>query len=266
MRARQTKSQDPIIHFFADESWIEIETKNHLVVGAIGVSDPGAIAIEVVGLKKDFGLPPLEEIKWNSGKTLSEAQRHGISQGMLSIIRKCRGFITIIEGNDKQKSTELLFHQIFEYCARHTVAGYTFSIDQDMVKDARGFKRWLQDFGDPRLIGIQMLDSATDQLIQCADFFVGAYRTAMRQILGDAPTKIIKLPLRDEEFENWSLPDYVVLGTRGMLWSDAKSPDYDIPPTLYSSGKGFRVHSSISKEALSLLEKHVATVNMECLH
>ena len=257
---------DRILRFYADESWIEIEGKKHLMLGAIGVEVPGQVEIEVVQLKKKLGLKPLDEIKWNSGRSFSEEDRHQLSLGMLYIIRKCTGFICIAEGDDKQSSAQLLFRQVFEYCARSNVSGYVFCLDRGLLNNEPGFLEFLKTFGDPRLAGFQVLDSSCDQLIQCADFFVGFYRTAIRQLLGQVPTKTIKLPTNHDEMEEWTLPDYVIIGTRGMLWAEARSSSYDAPPTRHSMGMGFRVHSSISESTLKLLERQAATVYMGCLH
>src|SRR6266571_5306296 len=100
-----------IAFIYADESLIEIEGKKHIIVGAIHPDDPGKKAIEVVRLKERNGLGPLDEIKWNT-KGLTKDQRERLTNGIINILNFCTGFIALVEGEDKQKATEILTLQI----------------------------------------------------------------------------------------------------------------------------------------------------------
>src|SRR6185295_18033225 len=130
------------VFFYADESWIEIEGKKHLVLGALATSRPGPMANEVAKLKRDLGLQPFDEIKWNSGK-YSETLRHGISNGILQLIPGSMGVISIVEGQDKQRAAELLATQIGDCCEYYNIPGYILNLDQGLINRQKEFTDFL---------------------------------------------------------------------------------------------------------------------------
>jgi len=258
------------VFFYADESWIEIEGKKHLVLGALATSRPGPMANEVAKLKRDLGLQPFDEIKWNSGK-YSETLRHGISNGILQLIPGSMGVISIVEGQDKQRAAELLATQIGDCCEYYNIPGYILNLDQGLINRQKEFTDFLGQRKRPLCLGLHVLDSSCDQLIQCTDIFIGFYRTAMRQDLEGRATYI---PNTDESFADirlaWSFLEHVQFWTRGILWGDEDSLYEELrqgkEPYRRSINMGFRIHSSISAEAKNLLETRIATVYMGCLH
>jgi hypothetical protein len=254
------------VFFFADESWIEIEGKKHLVLGALGTSRPGPMANAVAQLKKDLGLEPFDEIKWNSNR-YAEPLRHSIGNGILRLIPGSVGVITIVEGQDKQKAAELLASQIGDCCEYYHIPSYIVNFDHGLINSQREFADFLIRRKHPPCLGLQVLDSSFDQLIQCTNIFVGFYRTAMKQALGE---KVIYIPNTDESFADirigWSFLEHVHLWTRGVLWGNEDEFMQAKDECRRSFGTGFRVHSSISAETKKLLEERIATPYMGCLH
>jgi len=258
-------------HIFVDETWIEIEGKKHIMLGAISTENPGHLAHEVSRLKSSIGLKPFDEIKWNSAN-FNQGQRNRLSEGIIRLIRDCTGLISIVEGSDRQKASELFADQVIDYCSANEFPAYFLALDHGLIPKPDKLAEFVSRSHAPTCIGLSTLDSRYDQVIQCADVFVGFFRAAIRQELG-AALKLI--PNTDESFEDiriaWTLTEYVILGTRGMLWGQTDTLDdrgfvYYEHPMHRAMGLGFRLHSTITQEVRNLLEKNIATVYMGCLH
>lgn len=259
-----------IPYIFVDESWINIEDKKHLVIGGLITREPGPLARRVVSLKSQLGLKPFDEIKWNSDK-YTEEERHCLSEGMIRILGEYTGLISIVEGNDKQKATECFAEQVIDYCTKNEVADYVLVLDYDLIPSADKLGDFLTRPQPPTCIGLNILDSRHDQNIQCADVFVGFFRTSIHQVLRGAPIKFI--PNTDESFADrsaWALTEYVTLWTRGMLWGKTDELDphkgfiYCEHPMHRAMGLGFRLHSSVSRAIHDRLEQVIATAYMGC--
>ena len=122
---------DPVF-IYVDESWIEIEGKKHLMLGAMITEHPGRVASKVVRLKEALGLDVFDEIKWNSDR-FTEIQRNKLSDGMIHIVRRCIGLISIIEGQDKQEASELITVQANDYSIAHGIPSYFLCFDNDLI-------------------------------------------------------------------------------------------------------------------------------------
>lgn len=268
----QTSQQ--VAYFFIDETWLEIEGKRHIMVGALTPFSPAQVAVEMVKVKNELGFAALDEVKMNT-KGLTRDLKIKLTDGVLSILWSCTGFVSIIEGNDKQKAAEMVATQLFDYCSQRNIPAYVLYFDNDLVPQKRIFERFVKSnlVTGSNCIGIQHLDSSGEQLIQCCDVFLGLYRLSMEIEFG---SRIIMRPVYRESLgveEEWSLSEYVIISTRGQLWGvrDMQrvydEPGYEdiLYPFHRSMNLGFRINSSVSQETKQLLEDKLATVFMGCM-
>ena len=214
---------EKVAYFYIDETWLEIEGKKYIMVGALTPYAPADAALEMVRVKIDLGFAPLDEVKMNT-RGLTRDLKIKLTDGVLGVLRGCIAFISIVEGEDKQKAAEALASQVFDYCNQNDIQAYFLYFDKDLVSRIREFEEYVraQLIGGANCIGIQHLNSSGDQLIQCCDIFLGLYRLSMEIEFGG---RIIKRPVYrspDHEEEEWSLSEYVVVFTRGQVWGEQK--------------------------------------------
>lgn len=263
-----------VAYFYVDETWLEIEGKKHIMVGALTPNSPAEAALEMIKVKGDLGFAPLDEVKMNT-RGLTRDLKIKLTDGVLSILWGCIGFISIVEGENKQKAAEMVATQIFDYCTQSNIQAYVLYFDKDLVPRGRIFEEYVrtQLVGDSICIGIQHLDSSSEQLIQCCDVFLGLYRLSMEIEFGG---RIITRPVYRESLsveEEWSLSEYVIISTRGQLWGErnmqkiSDEPEYEdiLYPFHCSMNLGFRIDSTISQESKQVLEDKLATVFMGCM-
>lgn len=270
------KTVNKIRYFHIDESFLEIEGKEHIIICAITSHSPSESAMRMVEAKKELGFHSLDEVKINT-KGLTKDKKIKLTDSVLDIISDCTVFIYIIEGKDKQKSAEKITLQLFDYCNQNNVEGYYLFFDKDLVPKPHEFEQFVRDnLGNGAIcFGIQHFNSTSEQLIQCCDVFLGLFRLSLeiefgkREIKRNVPT-----PYGDAEDE-WSLSDYVILFSRGQIWGkteDRKSFDSfdgEILELTYpyhcAYGLGIRVESSISEQAKKVIEENLATAYLGCL-
>ncbi len=255
---------------YADESWIEIEGKNHLILGAITPKDPGETTLKMVKLKESFGLSPFDEVKWNM-KGLDQEQRIKLSDGIIHILTTdCSGLISIVEGEDKQQAAKVLGLQVFDFCAQQKIPAFVLYMDEEMVPKQQIFRDFLKKRlpEGPKCIGLQSLISSSEQVIQCCDIFLGLYRLVM---LHELKGKRKLIQIYDEGLQDeieWSLTEYIIIYTRYLLWGNTSLEEFEKTgfPYKRAMGLGFRLESTISEETKHLLEEKIATVYMGCMH
>lgn len=233
--------------FYSDESFIELAGLPHIIIGSLEFHDPQRAAWEVVKLKKQIGLEPFEEIKWNS--KLEAEKRHQLTTGILPILHRCTGFIAVVEGKNKTKAAETSLKQLTDYCVNTNTSSFTVYMDENLVEAPKSFaslvKRKFR--GRPGCIGLQFMNSSTDQLIQCCDIFVGLYRAGIRYSLeGD---KNIEVEDKYGDRISSNLLGFLELSTRGLLWGEYTEKDENGRPMFLDSwDMGFRMYSSIPEE------------------
>ncbi len=267
------RTTEQVAYFYVDETWLEIEGKKHIMVGALTPNSPAEAALEMIKVKADLGFAPLDEVKMNTSG-LTRDLKIKLTDGVLSVLWGCTGFISVVEGEDKQKAAEMVASQIFDYCTRSNIQAYVLYFDKDLVPRCRGFEEYVrtQLIRGSICIGIQHMDSSGEQLIQCCDVFLGLYRLSMEIEFGG---RIITRPVYRESLsveEEWSLSEYVIISTRGQLWGERNvvkddDPEYEdiFHPYHCSMNLGFRIYSTISQESKQLLEDKLATVYMGCM-
>ncbi len=266
------KTESKTIYFFADESWVDIEGKKHLILGSVVPSNLNETCYKIYKLKQKIGISPLNEVKWNM-KGLTEEQRIELSNGMIEIlVNDCVGMISVVETEDKQYASQTLVKQIHDYCKKTNVSAYILHIDQDLVPKLQVLEDFIKSnlIGEPDCIGLQSLISSKDQMIQCCDIFIGLLRTVMVHLLNEVDKKICYIDEGLDETVELDLTDYILLSTRYVIWGDTSITIEDLEngalPYKRSMGLGFRLVSSISEETKALLENQVATVYMGCMH
>ena len=259
-------------YFFVDESWVEIEGKKHLVLGAIVSQDLSRTCHKIYCLKQKLGISPLEEIKWNM-KGLTEDQRIELSSGIINIlVNDCTAMFSLVETVDKLDAAKVLVKQIHDFCKISKIPAYILHIDQDLVPKPHILEDFIKSnlTDKPECIGFQSLISSKDQMIQCCDIFIGLFRTVMVHLLNNVDRKISFYDDGLDETIKSNLTDYILLSTRYVIWGDSSMTIEEFNrgdmPYKRSLGLGVRLVSSISDKAKDLLEKQVATVYMGCLH
>lgn len=270
LKNRIDKAEERVAIFYIDESWLNLEGKKHLILGGITTQDTCETALKVVKLKEIFGLGPFDEVKWNM-KSLTQEQRNKLSVGIIGILTAdCTALISIVEGEDRQKASEVMGLQVFDFCNQRHIPAFILYLDQGLVPKLEIFEEFLRTklpIGS-KFIGIQSLVSSKDQIIQCCDIFVGLCRLAILHELNKI-NKIIRV--YDEEFKEgigWHLKDFILLSTRYLLWGKTSLEEFERKGMPYkrSMNLGFRLESTISKETQHILEEKIATVYMGCMH
>jgi hypothetical protein len=270
------KSINKISHFYIDESSLEIEGKEHIIVCAITSHSPSESVLRMVEIKKELGFHALDEVKINT-KGLTKDKKIKLTDGVLDIIGDCTAFICIIEGKDKQKSAEKITLQLFDYCNQNNIEGYYLFFDKDLVHKPTEFEQFVRNnlnYGAVCL-GIQHFNSTSEQLIQCCDVFLGLFRLSLEIEFGKREIKRnVYTPSIDAEDE-WSLSDYVILFSRGQIWGkvENRKSHYDFDgenveftnPYHCSFGLGIRIESTISEQAKKVIEDNLATAYLGCL-
>lgn len=261
-----------VSYFFADESWVEIEGKKHLILGAIVSSNLCGTCYKIYSLKNKLGISPLEEIKWNM-KGLTEEQRIELSSGIINIlVNDCTAMFSLVETVDKLEAAKVLVKQIHDFCKGTSLPAYILHIDQDLVPKPNVLETFIKSnlTDKPECIGLQSLISSKDQMIQCCDIFIGLFRTVMVHLLNNVEKKISFYDDGLGEIVESNLSDYILLSTRYAIWGDSSMTIDDFNkgklPYKRSLGLGIRLVSSVSDKAKRILEEQVATVYMGCLH
>lgn len=264
-----------LANFYVDESSIVVEGKPHLLSCGVICEDSHATIQQIVELKASLGAQALDEVKFNSSG-LPQVKKIILSDGVIEIVRGCTIFICINEGADKGKLAESVAQQAFDYCVEKNVPHFSLNYDVGFVPDKKALGNFVRTLGGnekPVCVGVQHLDSAGDQLIQLADLFLGLFRLSALVEFGEKQiSRTIYLQQFDEE-EEWSLSEVVFIGTRGHIWGKTKRVLFDIHPDegeIYhpyhaSYGLGIRVDSTVSPEALSLIQEKLATTYLGCM-
>ncbi|HEX8351965.1 MAG TPA: hypothetical protein VF611_03515, partial [Pyrinomonadaceae bacterium] len=120
-----------VAFFYVDETWLDIEDRKHIIVGAITPASPAEAALEMVKVKADLGFAPLDEVKMNTSG-LTRDLKIKLTDGVLGVLGSCTAFISIIEGEDKQKAAEVLASQVFDYCNYNNIQAYVLYFDKDL--------------------------------------------------------------------------------------------------------------------------------------
>jgi len=269
-------NSEQVSYFYIDETFIEIEGKKHIIVCAISPNSPSESSLKIVEVKKQLGFKSLDEVKINT-KGLTQSLKVKLTDGILDVIGDCTAFISIIKGENKQESGEMIAYQLFDYCNQNSVKGFFLYFDKDLVPNPREFEQFVRNnlLNGAECFGIQHFNSTSEQLIQCSDVFLGLFRLSMEIAFGKrAITRKVYIPSIDDE-DDFSLEDYVILSSRGQIWGKVETRKSSFGDDIYgneylmpfhcSFDLGIRIKSSISDNAKKIIEEKLATVYLGCL-
>lgn len=233
---------------YVDDSSYVLEGIPHTLLGGISFNDEQEALLAVLEIKQRLGISPQHEIKWNS-KSFSQEQRHFITEHMLPVLSKTQGFLIISEHGKHTAALELAT-QLSDFCQDKQLSGFVFRFDNNIIQNSTEFDRHAYSL-QPPCVGWNNIDSAHDQLMQCADLFVGFHKLRMDFGLERVDrNKMIELDAYNDgvrgEFE---LEWYVRLSLRHSLWGHLEGP---LDETKFKKNLGFgvRVFSKVSKATM----------------
>ncbi len=248
-----------IASVYVDDSSCSIGDVSHTLLGALNFENEGNALASLIEIKEKVGISAQEEIKWNSDKFTKE-QRNFISEHILPVLGETRGFLVISE-HGKQAAALQLATQLSDFCRANDFWGFIIRFDNGIVQDSNEFDRHAYSLS-PTCFGWSNVDSAHDQLMQCADLFVGFQKLRIDFALERADRKrMVELDAYDGVRGKFELEWYVRLSLRHSLWGDIERP-HEGQPWKKNLGLGVRVFSSVPD---AIMEKALTYLKREYL-
>ncbi len=244
--------------FYVDDSVAEIAGRKHVILAGISFADEEQAISEWLNKKRLCGLPPYEEVKWGS-RTLGFEQR----REFVPTLNRGLGIAVIHEGG-KQAAAEELLKQLWFYSNAENKQGFRARFDRGIIQDWPSFRKSANSYFPP-CVGISEHDSASEQLLQCADFLAGCIKLKVSFGLGvrDPNQRIEHAKVGETE-----LGFLFFAALRYCLWGDVKDyGDGDICVPLKSTwNKGLVVVSSLPEETVSRAVAFLDGDYMGCIH
>jgi hypothetical protein len=256
--------------FYSDDSACEIQGKKHTIVGAIEFHDDKQALGSMLQCKQQLGIRLAEEIKWNS-RSFSRVQREKITDYLLPVLGRTTGFLSIVEGSDKQLAAIKLMKQLSEYCRTQKVDAFTVVFDKNIVQDVRRFDLALNSLL-PGCMGWSEVDSSHNPLVQFADLFCGFQKLRIDVGSGTTDgTKLVNLEFYEGEIAEYELRYYLFAGLRYSLWGKVRgtwdpSHSFIREPFKHNLGYGVRIISSVGRTAVLQALDELGTEFMGCIH
>jgi hypothetical protein len=264
--------------FGIDDSEIDIDGRPHTLLAAMGVRDPQKLESALATLKREFGLMPNDEVKWNGMPPLTQKIREELSQELMILLHESIPLIVIVEGRDKNHAAQESARQIADFVATcpslnsHELIHLLF--DESIIDNVSEFKRYLRTLY-PSPIAAAEVESVRSHeygILQIADVLAGFSRLATEIALGR----------KDKEITIWddgagsdipiNLLRYISVGLRWATWGvvppppDPTNVTFDATwPFKSVAGFGLRIHSSISPGTVERIYES-RRVYMGCLH
>jgi hypothetical protein len=254
----------PVKTFYVDDSKCEVSGVQHTLLGAITFWDESPAISDMLRIKRRFGLKANQEIKWNS-QEFTESDRYLLTEEMLSILPHCRGFL-IITDQSKHAASLKLAVQLSDFCKTQRFGGFVCRFDQNIVGDHDDFDRAAFAL-DPPCAGWSEIDSAHDQLIQCADIFVGFQKMRLDFGMGQKnPNKMVEVEAYEGERSSYPIGWFVRLGLRHSLWGKVDRMDKSGAVWKHNLGLGVRISSALPDDIQKQLLSHLDQENLGCIH
>lgn len=262
---RERKAPDEVRSFYVDDSACDIDGVKHSLLGAITFPDESHAIGEVLRFKRELGLNPQDEIKWNSQQFTAE-QRHYISENILPLLNSTTGFLVIVDG-DKLLAATHLAQQLSDYCGSSHLDGFVCRFDKNIITNPQEFDRHAYSV-QPSCVGWSEVDSAHDQLIQCADLFVGFQKLRLDFGLGNAkPDKIVEVEIYEDIREERELWQYLFASLRYSLWGRIEDDPYELGhPWKNNIGYGIRIFTSLPEETVTKALSYIDREYLGCIH
>jgi hypothetical protein len=248
--------------FYADDSICHIGGVKHTLLGAISFPDEQVAIGLMLDCKRQLGVAPNNEIKWNSRFT--EDQRHFITEALIPVLSNTIACLTICE-HGKHKAALYLATQLADFSRAHGLSGFFCRFDRNIITDQGEFDRHVYSLVPP-CAGWSQVDSAHEPLIQFADLFVGFQKRRIEFGTGRAePNKIIEFEFYEGERDQFPLGWLLFAALRRCLWGKRESDD-TTDAWKNNLGRGVRVHSSVAPEIVSRALSHIERESLGCLH
>jgi len=254
----------PVKTFYVDDSALEISGVQHRLVGAISFWDESPAISDMLQLKRKFGWRAEEEIKWNSQK-FTQAERFLVTEGMLAILAHCRGFLIVTDRTKQAGAVELAI-QLSDFCKTSGLSGFVCRFDRNIIQNRKEFDR-LAFALDPPCAGWSEVDSAHDQLVQCADSFVGFQKLRMDFGLARIdPNKAVEVEAYEGLRSQYSLGWFLHLALRHSLWGRVDQMNKSGQVWKNNIGYGVRMLSGLPKVVQKQALSHLGRENLGCVH
>jgi hypothetical protein len=258
------RQRPPVKTFYIDDSSCVIGGVPHTLLGAISFWDESPALPDIVLVKKQLGLRPEQEIKSNSQEFPKE-QRHSITEGMLSILSHCQGFIVVTD-HGKQRAAVELTTQLSGFCRGAKMAGFLCRFDKNIVDDPDGFDHHSFHL-DPPCVGWSEADSSHEPLLQCADLFVGFQKLRIDMGMGRIdPEKLIQVEVYEGTRAEYPMRWYMHLAFRHCIWGSLEEPQRPGNDWKNNMGLGIRFFSSVPELELKQALKYLERDFLGCVH
>jgi len=253
--------------FYVDDSTCEISGRKHFILAAVAFEDESRILGEWNGRKQAFGIPPHEEVRWNS-KNLTIPQRRGfvpIASSGVAII--------VVDERSKQNAALSVCEQAWMYCSEEECDGYRLRFDENIVADWRRMKEHVRAYFPP-CVGLCEADSRYEHLLQAADFIAGASKLQIDCGLGirDPQTKIELTPELAESYaltgeEGCELGWFMFASLRYCIWGKVSAtPENPYEPWKSTLGRGLTILSTVPDSEKSKATAGLDGLFMGCIH
>jgi len=254
----------PVKTFYVDDSNCEIFGVQHALLGAISFWDESPAIFDMLQLKRAIGLRPDREIKWNS-QSFSDTERRALTEGMLSILTHCRGFLVVTDRSKQTAALELAV-QLSDFCASAGLGGFVCRFDKNIIAGAQQFSEAASGLNPP-CAGWSEGESAHDQLIQCADMFVGFQKLRIDLGLGrKKEDKLIEVEAYEGLRSEYPLGWYLRLALRHSLWGRVQDMNRSGQVWKENIGFGVRMVSSLPDALQDQALSHLGRENLGCIH
>jgi hypothetical protein len=253
--------------FYVDDSTCEIGGRKHFILASVAFEDESRVLEEWNGKKQAFGIPPHEEVRWNS-KNLSIPQRRGFvplaSSGMA---------IIVVDETSKHKAALSVCEQAWAYCNEEGLSGYRLRFDENIVSDWGEMKKHARSYFPP-CVGLCEADSRYEHLLQAADFIAGASKLQIDFGLGIRDPQA-KIELTQEVAESYALTGdegcdlgwFMFASLRYCIWGKvAATPEKPDEPWKSTLGRGLTIHSTVPDSEKTKATAGLDRLFMGCIH
>ena len=247
--------------FYIDDTTVEISERKHVILASIRFEDEGVAISATLRCKSELGISFKEELKWNA-KGATREQAYSIRNAMLPVLARASGTVVIYEGT-KAEAANAIAKQLSDYSRALGAPGFVCRFDRGIIGETR-FAECAESL-DPPCVGIAMIDSRSDPLLQAADLFAGFQKLRIDTGTGRVDAeRLIRADVYDDETADYPLGWYLSVGLRYCLWGSCEG-DKD-QPTKINAGLGVRVYSSAPQEAISRALTYINSEYMGCIH
>jgi hypothetical protein len=262
MKKEASTAQYPT--FYVDDSACDIAGKKHVVLGALTFPDEQKAIADWLDKKREFGLHPYDEVKWNDRALPLEQRR-----AFVPFLNNSIG-IVVLDDSGKQAAAERLCTQVWQYCHEEGKDGFRLRFDKNIIEDRQQLKNHLRGFY-PLCVGLSEHDSDYEELIQYADFLAGAIKLKIDFGLGvrDPNVKVTVDGENPGAREEMELSFYFFAALRYCLWGHVYDFGDDVNgnnPRKMVIGQGLVVNSSAGREAIDKAVSFIDGDYMGCIH